>query len=194
MNSIETSALQRRLGLAPDGLFGRGTWTALFLALGSPPQRARELALAAHVHASVHDIWSPMRLAHFLAQLAHESGGFVYMEEIASGAAYEGRADLGNIQPGDGKRYKGRGPIQCTGRFNYREYGQRLGLAFEDHPEMLAYPSVGLLFACAFWQVKGLNALADADDLVAITKRINGGVNGLPDRRARLTVTKGLLL
>lgn len=194
MTPDETIRLQRRLGLAPDGAFGPATWTGLFLAMGSPPQRARELALAANVHAPAHDISTPLRIAHFMAQAAHESGGFVYMEEIASGAAYEGRLDLGNSQAGDGKRYKGRGPIQCTGRANYRHYGTLLGFDFEQHPELVGFPSIGLLVGCAYWQEHGLNALADADDLLTITRRINGGTNGLPDRRLRLTFAKGLLL
>ncbi len=84
-----------------------------------------------------------LRLIHFLAQLAHETGNFRYMEEIASGAAYEGRKDLGNTQAGDGKRFKGRGPIQLTGRANHRKYGQQLGIDFENNPEIVALPSVG---------------------------------------------------
>src|SRR5215510_13433564 len=80
------------------------------------------------------DVGTPGRRAAFLAQLAHESGELRYMEEIASGAAYEGRKDLGNTQPGDGKRYKGRGPIQLTGRANYRRAGKALGLDLEKEP------------------------------------------------------------
>lgn len=116
------------------------------------------------------------------------------MEEIASGQAYEGRADLGNTQAGDGKRYKGRGPIQLTGRANYRTYGRALGFDFEQRPEMVSYPSVGLLVACKFWEQNKLNHLADADDVTAITRRINGGQNGLADRKAYLQKIKGIIL
>lgn len=186
--------LQERLGVTADGIMGRGTWTALFRKLGAGEERARELALGAVVHCPAFRIDTPLRLAHFLAQLAHESMGFVHMEEIASGAAYEGRRDLGNVHPGDGKRYKGRGPIQLTGRANYRRYGQRVGIDLEAHPEVAALPSVGMLTACLYWSDRGLNALADADDVLSITRKINGGTNGLPDRKARLLKTKELFL
>ncbi len=136
---------------------------------------------------------SPLRLAHFMAQLVHESGGFRYMEEIASGSAYEGRKDLGNTVPGDGKRFKGRGPIQITGRANYRRYGQRIGIDIENHPEIAAVPSIGLHLALEYWKTNGLNTLADADNVLGITKLINGGTNGLEDRKQHLVKAKGLL-
>jgi len=123
-----------------------------------------------------------LRATAFLAQLAHESAELRYMEEIASGAAYEGRADLGNTQPGDGKRYKGRGPIQLTGRANYKKYGDQLGLDLIDNPTTAATPEVGFRIAGLFWKSNGLNGLADQQDFRAITKRINGGYNGLDDR------------
>jgi len=185
---------QRNLGITDDGIVGRGTLRAWFSRFGADVGRSVELALSSNVHFRTYGILdNPLRMAHFMAQVAHESGGFRYMEEIASGQAYEGRADLGNAQPGDGKRYKGRGPIQLTGRANYRLFGRALGIDFEGHPEMVAYPSVGLLAGCHFWQMRGLNELADADDVVAITKRVNGGANGLSDRKAYLAKAKGLL-
>ena len=127
-------------------------------------------------------ITSYLREAAFLAQLAHESGELRYLEEIASGAAYEGRKDLGNTQPGDGKRYKGRGPIQLTGRANYQKYGDLLGLDLINNPTMAATPQVGFRIAGQFWQLNGLNPLADQQNFKEITKRINGGYNGLVDR------------
>ena len=123
-----------------------------------------------------------LRETAFLAQLAHESGELRYMEEIASGAAYEGRANLGNTQPGDGKRFKGRGPIQLTGRANYSRYGQLLGLDLVNNPTMAATKEVGFRIAGQFWKLNGLNELADKQDFRGITKRINGGYNGLADR------------
>ncbi|HEV7473091.1 MAG TPA: peptidoglycan-binding protein [Pyrinomonadaceae bacterium] len=123
-----------------------------------------------------------LRETAFLAQLAHESGELRYMEELASGAAYEGRKDLGNTQPGDGKRYKGRGPIQLTGRANYTKYGQLLGLDLVNDPTLAATKEVGFRIAGQFWKLNGLNELADQQQFKTITKRINGGYNGLDDR------------
>lgn len=128
------------------------------------------------------EITSYLREAAFLAQLAHESGELRYMEEIASGSAYEGRKDLGNTQPGDGKKYKGRGPIQLTGRANYQKYGGLLGLDLINNPTIAATKEVGFRIAGEFWKLNGLNQLADQQDFKQITKRINGGYNGLDDR------------
>ena len=194
MNTNDITQLQKAVGVKADGILGRGTLTAVFRKLGASQSRAEELGLAANIHFRTYGILdSSLRFIHFLAQLAHESGNFRYMEEIASGAAYEGRKDLGNTQAGDGKRYKGRGPIQLTGRANYRRYGQQLGIDFENNPEIVAIPSVGLLVACKFWFDNGLNELADKDDVMAITKRINGGTNGLADRKAKLEIIKGMM-
>jgi putative chitinase len=123
------------------------------------------------------------RVAMFLAQLAHESGELRWLEEIASGEAYEGRKDLGNVNHGDGKRYKGRGPIQLTGRSNYRAAGAALGLDLEDNPWKVALPEVGFRVAGWYWTTRGLNALSDAGDVEAVTKKINGGTNGLVQRQ-----------
>src|SRR5436305_779712 len=128
------------------------------------------------------DINNPKRRAAFLAQVAHESGQLKYMEEIASGAAYERRKDLGNTQPGDGKRYKGRGPIQLTGRANYQKAGKALGLDLEGNPEKVATPEVGCRVAGWFWKTRGLNDLADRGDFKQITRRVNGGYRGLANR------------
>lgn len=191
---IDGKKLQRALGVTQDGIVGRGTYAALFAKFGAGPERAAELALAANVHLPAYGIMdSPLRLAHFMAQLVHESGGFRYMEEIASGQAYEGRADLGNTNPGDGKRFKGRGPLQLTGRANYRSFGRAIGIDLENHPEIAAIPSIGLHIALEYWKTKSLNALADADDVTAITKRVNGGLNGFADRKAHLQKIKAML-
>lgn len=144
-----------------------------------------------------------LRKAAFIAQLAHESGELKYMEEIASGAAYEGRRDLGNTQAGDGKRYKGRGPIQLTGRTNYQKFGTKLGLDLVNNPTIAATKEVGFRIAGLYWKDRGLNALADQGSQIvnitrtrkngttfveqhpafdAITFKINGGFNGKEDR------------
>lgn len=191
---IDIAKLQRRVGATPDGILGPGTMTALFLRLGATGSIAAELGLGAAVHLPATGIMdASLRLPHFVAQLGHESDGFKAMEEYASGAAYEGRADLGNTQPGDGRRYKGRGPIQVTGRANYRRYGRKLGIDLERRPDLASAPSIGLMVSCAYWADKRLNDLADRDDVEAITRKINGGLNGLTDRKARLKVAKELL-
>ncbi|MEL6774077.1 MAG: peptidoglycan-binding protein, partial [Pseudomonadota bacterium] len=140
-----------------------------------------------------YEINPPLRAAHFLAQTCHESAGFRTTEEFASGAAYEGRLDLGNTQPGDGRRYKGRGLIQLTGRANYRSFGGKLGLPLEDEPERAAEPVLSLAIACEYWVDRNLNAKADDDDLLAVTRLINGGTNGLEDRATRLVRAKAAL-
>ncbi|MFL5327415.1 MAG: phosphodiester glycosidase family protein [Gemmataceae bacterium] len=125
---------------------------------------------------------NPARRAAFLAQLAHESGELKYMEELADGKVYEGRADLGNTQPAAGPRFKGRGPIQLTGRANYRAAGAALGLNLENDPTRVADPEIGCQVAGWFWETHGLNELADAGKFREITQRINGGLNGIENR------------
>ena len=140
---------------------------------------------------------TPDRIAAFLAQLAHESGEFRYMEELADGSAYEGRADLGNVLPGDGPRFKGHGPIQITGRANHRACGAYLGLDLEANPLLLTRPEYGTASAVWFWtQGNGridLNLLADRGWFKAITKIINGGLTGLSDRRQYWDRNRALL-
>ena len=131
-----------------------------------------------------------LRIAHFLAQLGHESDHFRTLREYASGAEYEGRHDLGNVKRGDGKKYRGRGPIQITGRANYEKYGKKLGLDLVNKPELAETPEVGVKIAVAYWTDHNLNAFADKDDLRAITKRINGGYNGYNSRLAMLENAK----
>ena len=134
-----------------------------------------------------------LRICHFLAQTAHESDGFRTLEEYASGAAYEGRKDLGNVEPGDGRRYKGRGMIQLTGRANYRVFGQRIGYNLEHKPELAKEPMISIKTACEYWNSRNLSAYADLDDVLTITKRINGGTNGLEDRKKYLLKAKAII-
>lgn len=125
---------------------------------------------------------TPKRQAAFLANLAHESGSLRYVEEIATGAAYEGRRDLGNTEPGDGVRFKGRGLPQITGRDNYRRCGRALGLDLIENPELLEQPLPAARSAGWFWQEKNLAVLADADKFGSLCRNWNGGYNGLDDR------------
>lgn len=148
------------------------------------------------------EINTAKRLAEFLPQLAHESAQFKYMRELADGSAYEGRLDLGNTEPGDGKRFRGRGPIQITGRKNVGLCSMALfgDNRLLENPELLESPQVGCASAGWFW-VEGaglnlsrqarsygvpagcnLNDLADAGDFEGITLAINGGRNGIEDR------------
>ena len=123
------------------------------------------------------------RACAFIAQIAHESGSLHYKEEIASGAAYEGRRDLGNTQPGDGKRYKGRGLIQLTGRANYRQCGQALGLPLEENPELVVKdPYTNAAVAAWYWKSRNINDAADRGNFEKVTRLINGGLNGYEER------------
>jgi putative chitinase len=128
------------------------------------------------------EIDTAVRQAAFLAQIAHESGGLRYVEELASGDAYEGRKDLGNVEEGDGVRFKGRGLIQITGRANYQACADALGIDCVSTPELLETPALACRSAAWFWNTKGLNELADKGDFKLITKRINGAYNGYQDR------------
>ncbi len=137
-----------------------------------------------------------LRMLHFIAQACHETMGLALSEEQASGDAYEGRRDLGNTQAGDGRRYKGRGLFQLTGRANYQSYGTALGLDLVGHPELAADPVTSLRIACEFWNRNNLSPFADADDVLAISKIINTGhngsvtPNGLQDRKDYLAKAK----
>jgi len=157
------------------------------------------------------EINTPARQLCFLAQVGHESGGLFFTEELASGQAYEGRKALGNTQPGDGVRFKGRGLIQITGRSNYKTVGDALGADLIKNPTLLGGKNVKVctpqqlkfaaLSAGWFWNSRKLNALADnikigkpieegdnLENFKAITRKINGGVNGLADRLNRYKV------
>jgi len=139
-------------------------------------------------------IETPARVAAFVAQLAHESGQFRCMEELWGPTPAQRRyepvttlaATLGNTETGDGRRYKGRGPIQITGRANYRRFGDLLGIDLVSDPARAAHPELAFRVAGLFWSRKGLSELADRatdEAFREITRRINGGFNGLEDRR-----------
>ncbi|MBL9058487.1 MAG: peptidoglycan-binding protein [Mangrovicoccus sp.] len=198
--------LQRSIGMAapdgvvdPDGPTFRHLAAELdpvfsdgFLQLALPAADPDDVARFAPGIAACfqcHGLTTPLRQAHFLAQIGHESGSLRHVEEIASGTAYEGRTDLGNTQPGDGPRFKGRGLIQLTGRANYARFGEAIGRKAEilANPALLATdPALAVEAAGWFWSDRKLNALADRDDLRLITRRINGGLNGLAQRQALL--------
>jgi putative chitinase len=183
------------LRAAVNGQFGSNLLQIL-MPLSYPDQAdtfSEPLVTALHAN----QINTSLRQAHFLAQLGHESGSLRYTAELANGTAYEGRTDLGNTQPGDGPRFKGRGLIQITGRANYTSYGNDRGKDYITglNPTLLATdPNIAADCSGWFWATRHLNALADNDDLLTITERINGGTNGLDDRARRLKLAKCLLI
>lgn len=179
----------------PDGLMLSAH--DLAIATGARIDRAQEHL--PHIIATMaeFDIDTPTRQAAFLAQIGHESGGLHWLIEIwgptPAQSRYEGRADLGNTRPGDGYKYRGRGLIQLTGRFNYAKASVALGINVSDNPELLGQSPLADRVAGWFWQSHGCNEIADGGDFKALTKRINGGTNGLSDRLALWGKAKSVL-
>ena len=170
-----------------------------------------------------HGINTPLRLAHFFAQIEHESGGFKILKEnlnyslsgllntfgrhritteqakrfsrTATRRANQveiantvyggewGRKNLGNTQTNDGSKFIGRGFKQVTGRANYTQLSKDTGIDYVNNPEWLLREADAMLSACWFWQKNNCNKFADIDDVVGLTKKINGGANGLEQRR-----------
>lgn len=178
---------------------------------GCPLARIEVIGGVLQHEAETYAVSTPLRLHHFLAQVAHESAGFRSLEENLSYSADRlmqvwprrfptmelaercaGRpfalaekaygGRLGNRLPGDGYKYRGRGLIQLTGRENYAEAAKWSGLALEDNPGLASEPDDATRIALAYWRQNGLNLLADQDDLEAVTRLINGGTTGLEDR------------
>jgi putative chitinase len=137
-----------------------------------------------------YEITTRLRIAHFLGQTCEESAGYRTTEEFASGEEYEGRADLGNTRTGDGPRFKGRGLIQLTGRANYAEYGKALNVDLETEPQLAAEPALSLRIACEYWKRRKVNDASDRDDIIAVTRLVNGRTNGLDDRRKFTSAAK----
>jgi putative chitinase len=191
------------------------------LRLFAPKCDASGLAPALSAACVAWNITPPRRLPHFLGQISHESSGFTRMVENLNYSAkrltevwpnrfptleaatpyarnpealanktYGGR--MGNTEPGDGWKYIGRGLIQLTGRANYKLYGELLGLPLEEDPNLAHWPEPAARIAAAFWSRNNLNALADKDDLTAITRKINGGTAGLADRRIQVERAKSI--
>lgn len=141
------------------------------------------------------EINNRLRKCAFLAQVAHESTEFVYMKELG-GHSYFMRMyditgnrpkvakDLGNLSPGDGAKYPGRGPIQVTGKNNYRACGKALGLDLVNHPELVETPSIAFRASAWYWKSRGINEAADKPDFKRVTRLINGGLNHYAERLA----------
>lgn len=202
--------LQRRLNafgyaLVEDGHAGPRTYAALFAYMGAVGDLANKLGKAAADHWPEAAITTSLRIAHFIAQCAHETMNFRYMRELwgptPAQKGYEGRSDLGNCIAGDGRKYLGRGIFQCTGRDNYQRYGQRLGIDLACNPDLAAEPDVAMQIACLYWQDKDLSRYADVDNVLAVSNGINRGnpestrlPNHLAERKARLAKAKRVLL
>lgn len=210
---MNVRALQTRLkalGQDPgpaDGQIGPRTYAALFAHVAGRrlDDRGKALGRGAAAHFEEFGLTTPLRLAHWTGQMAHESGGFLYLKELGGpsyffrmydkdGSRPKVAAKLGNTEPGDGARYCGRGIVQLTGRTNYRITGARLGIDLENDPELAAEPETAVLIACDYWQQRKINAIADRDDLEGVTRAINGGINGIDDRRRLTKGAKAALL
>lgn len=159
------------------------TFQQLFAFTGS--QKRTEVFIV-HLNEAMnaYSINTKLRIAAFLGQTKQESGSFQFTQEIASGKAYEGRKDLGNVEVGDGIKFKGRGLLQITGRSNYSACSLAM---FDDYrllasPELLATPHFACMSAGWFWRSRGLNELADSRNYEMITRKINGGLNGYLSR------------
>ncbi len=172
--------------------------------------RGRAVAQQANFHAlpfhinhwfSVYEInKNKLRVAHFLAQACCETGYFLWLTErpAKGGLEYEPTTNagrrVGNKFPGDGPKYIGRGLLHLTGRENYRRYGDQIHQDLEGNPEIVAKDlSLAVRTSCMFWKSRGLNFLADADNFDEICHRVNGGINGKPERRRALNKAKQLL-
>jgi len=212
---VNIAELQHALGVAADGAWGPKSRAALAEALqghnptvyaalaayvagrpASPSFTSLGIAMAQHLPA-YGIIDTPARLANFLGQACHETLRFQFLKEIwgptPAQKRYEGRADLGNTRPGDGEKYKGRGIFQTTGRANYETTGKALGLDLVANPALLETPDIAVLSACHYWDSHKLSALADAGRDDDITRRINGGTNGIDERRAYVAKAKEVL-
>lgn len=205
--------IQRRLaaeGFDPgpiDGIPGKQTYTALFDYMAGKDLGAKGEALGrgAAKHFPEFGITTPLRIAHFLAQGSAETGGFHWLREIwgptDAQKRYEGRKDLGNVIPGDGYRFLGRGIFQITGRDNYERYGKRIGIDLTCDPAKAEDPETALWIACLYWHDLNLNQFADLDQVRAVSNGINRSnpasqraPNGYEARKTALARAKAVLL
>jgi putative chitinase len=160
-----------------------------------------------------YEIDTPQEYCHFLAQACHETDHFRTLCEYASGKAYEGRADLGNTRPGDGVKFKGRGIFQTTGRSNYLQLGIKKGRRdlFINTPALLEQPEYAVWSACEYWKTRGLNDAANHADSDTLKKKyrgniidvspvefisisINGGYNGMDERKKYYAIAQSVLI
>jgi putative chitinase len=190
--------------VAIDGVPGPQTYGALFSYMGAGDRASAFGRAAGKYFPQFHIGDSPLRVAHFLAQAAAETGNFRWLREIwgptPAQRGYEGREDLGNTFPGDGQRFLGRGIFQITGRDNYERFGKLIGLDLACNPQFAEQPETALGIACLYWNEHRLNDYADADNLLAVSNGINRGnpastrePNGYSARKAALLTAKQVL-
>lgn len=181
----------RALTLAELGLIMRSSSEA----------RRREALPGLNAAMQEFDISTRLRQAHFLAQAAYESGELRSLEEAWTGSPAQLRyeppgplaAQLGNTEPGDGRKYRGRGYVSLTGKANYKTYGAALGIDLLADPDLAARWDVGARVFGVYWKTRQLNTLADNDDLPGITRRISGGLPGIETRALYLARAKAAL-
>lgn len=137
-----------------------------------------------------YQIDTKLRVCHFMAHCAIESAYFTTLVEHSSGKQYEHNKNLGNKRPGDGPRFKGRGLLQLTGRWNYWFIGRKVHAPLEDHPEMAQLPQLAVHIACEFWKYRHCNKPCDRDDIKMSTIAVNGGLNGYDARKKYLAKAK----
>jgi len=198
---MDVTKLQKRLNLmgkyagAIDGDFGPKTLGAILSVVAPKWTKYPDLAKFLWAEMKRADITSPLRIAHFLAQASHETAGFTTLKEYGGPsyfARYDGRKDLGNVKPGDGAKFCGRGVFQTTGRANYTALGKHLGCDLVTNPQLLEQPEMAAKSAVNYWETRKLEQYADHDDVVLMTRRINGGQNGLAERRSLTSKIKAL--
>jgi len=210
---MDVLAIQKRLAAAgfdpgpQDGDIGPKTFTGLINYAAKKDLGSLSILLGRAMAADFpkYDIVTPLRIAHFISQATYETGYYRYLSELGSGKdanhdgyddylqKYDFRKDLGDAHVGDGDKYRGRGLFQITGIFNYTLYGTRIGINLLATPQRAAEPEIAVLTACLFWSDRKLNNWADQDNVSMVTKRINGGQNGLADRQTITTRMKAML-
>lgn len=197
VRDVQTRLAAAGLACGIDGAIGPQTFAAMLgYAAGKrlgPLGEAMGEAMARELPAAV---TSDLGLAHWIAQACHETGNFRTLYEYGGPTyfqKYDGRADLGNTEPGDGYRYRGRGVFQLTGRANYARFGAEIAEPLEDNPDLAAQPGIAVVLAARYWADRHIQPLADADDCAGVTRKINGGLNGLQDRQAITTRLKRLI-
>lgn len=194
---ISWPVAQSRLGVKADNNPGPVTYAALMgKVAGRPISTTISGPFATHLPIySVDD--NPNRLAAWIAQTCYESGGYHYTREIwgptAAQRGYDKRADLGNICIGDGYKYRGGGWIEVTGRHWFDVIGNKLGIDLINHPELSNEPETATLMSLEWWRMNAMNVVADLGDTLAVTRKVNGGTNGLSERIAMTDLAKEIL-